>query len=131
MLGDTNNTLNLGNLYPAANSFAPSTGSEADSIGVTTEHVSQLSGVEAKFGKAISLGQPVAAWIAIAVLLVLAMILATYFRTPERPAANLRFSIYNVVIVTLLSISGGAIAKAAAAHWSDKLGPVATIVLAS
>lgn len=131
MLGDTNNTVGLSNLYPAARAFSTSTGSEADSIGVETEHVTTLSTVESKFAKGLLLGQPVTAYIAVLILLGLAMFLATYFATPERPAANVKFSLYNVAIVTLLSIAGGAGAKALAAHFSDKLGPVATVVLAS
>lgn len=131
MLGDTNNTIGLGNLYPAAKSFAPSTGSEADSIGVDTEHVSTLSPIERSFSRAVVLGQPVAAYIGILILVVGAMMLATHFKSAEHPAANVKFSLYNVVIVSLLSIIGGAGLKILAAKFSHRLGPVATVILAS
>lgn len=131
MVGDTNNTVGLANLYPGARGISTSTGSEADSIGVQTEHVSMLSDVERSFSTGIVLGKPVTAYIAILFVVGLIMFLATWFKTPEHPAANVKFSIYNIVAVTLLGVLGGAGLKTLAAKYSNKLGPVATVILAS
>jgi hypothetical protein len=130
MVGDTANSISLANLYPAAKSVVPSTGSEADSIGVDTEHVSMLSSIEHNFSKGMLLGKPVSAYVAMVIILFAGMWLATRFKG-SAGAANVRFSVYNVIAITALAIVGPAIAKVLAAQFSHYLGPVATVILAS
>jgi hypothetical protein len=93
----------------------------------TSDTAPGLNVLERGFQRSL-LGEPVKAWIALAVLLFAGMWLATRFRG-NVAAANIRFSIYNVIAVVVLGIVGGSIAKVLAARFP--IPGVSTIVLAS
>src|SRR5260370_23155551 len=129
-VGPVNNPIGLHNLYPGApGSSVAQAGSESNP-GNTEDMGSSVAihPIEANFASMLGTN-PVWAWIGLVVLLFAGMFLATRFRG-STTAANLRFSLYNVIAVVTLGIVGGAIAKVAAAKWKLPFG-ISTIILAS
>jgi hypothetical protein len=129
MEGPTNNPISLKNLYPRASGATTSAAGSVQSEGSTNDTNSPdgLNILEANFSRSI-LGEPVKAWIALTVLLFGGMWLATRFRGSAN-AANVKFSIYNIIAIVVLGIVGGSIAKVLAARFP--LPGVSTIILAS
>lgn len=125
-----NNPIGLHQLYPAAGGVSNAQAGSAMSTGTTndmSETAPALNAIEAGFSRSL-LGEPVKAWIALAVLLFGGMWLATRFRGSAN-AANVRFSVYNVIAIVVLGIVGGSIAKVLAARFP--IPGVSTIILAS
>jgi cation transporter-like permease len=126
----SNNPIALSNLYPGAGGSTTSQAGSAMSTGTTndtSETAPALNMLERNFSKSL-LGEPVKAWIALAVLLFGGMYLATRFRG-SAAAANVKFSLYNIVAIVVLGIVGGAIAKVLAARFP--IPGISTIILAS
>lgn len=124
------NPLSVKNLYPTARGTTTASAGSAMSPGNTEDTSStapSLNVLERAFQTSI-LGEPVKAWIAIIVLLFGGMWLATRFGG-NSTAANIKFSFYNVIVVIVLGIAGGAIAKVLAARFP--IPGVSTIILAS
>lgn len=126
----TNNPISLTNLYPTAKgSTTTQAGSASGPSNIKdTSDVQAVSPIERAFAKSL-IGEPVKAWIAIVIVLFAGMWLATRFKGSAQ-AANVKFTLYNIIAVVTLSIAGGAIAKVVAARWSLPFG-VSTVILAS
>lgn len=136
--GQTNNPLSLHNLYPHEGDRASTAqaGTE-NNPGNTNDPGSSSVAVhptEATFASSLR-DNPVYGWIGLVVLLLGGMWLATRFARGERPAANARLSIYNLIAIPILAICGGAIAKVgvqALANRGYKIPfGIGTIILAS
>lgn len=129
-VGPTNNPIALSNLYPGARGATVAQAGSENNPGNTNDMTDSvaLTPIEANFASMLR-DNPLWAWIGLVVLLFAGMWIATRFRGTAM-AANLKFSIYNIIAVVVLGIVGGAIAKVAAARWKLPFG-ISTIILAS
>lgn len=128
--GPTNNPISLGNLYPAARTSTVAQAGSANSTGDTNDMSDTVAvhPMEANFAGMVH-DNAVWAWIGLTVLVFALMALATWWGG-SKPAANIRFSITNIIVVLALSILGGSIAKVLAAKYNLPFG-ISKIILAS
>lgn len=129
MNGPNNNPIGLHNLYPMApGASTPQAGSE-NNPGATNDMSDSIAAHPAEQNFVISLGDsPLWTWLAFAFALGILMYLVTRVRGAS--AANLKFTLFNLVAVTGLSILGGSIAKVIATRWRLPFG-ISTIINAS
>lgn len=129
MQGPNNNPLALASLYPAEGGSSTTEAGGENNPGATNDTTDTVAAhsIEVNFARGLG-DSPVWTWLAFAFALGLLMYLVTRIRGAA--ASNLKFTLYNLVVVTGLSILGGSIAKVIATKWHIPFG-ISTIVNAS
>lgn len=131
MQGANNNPIALGNLYPAYGTRISNVQAGSEQTAGATNDMSETVAVhpiEQNFAEMVH-DNATYSWIGLFALTLGLMALATWWGG-SRPAANIRFSITNVIVVLALSILGGSIAKVLAAKYNLPFG-ISKIILAS
>lgn len=125
-----NNPIALGNLYPRAQGVTTAQAGSAmtpSSTGDMSRPSGDLTLVEHALQIGL-LGEPVKFWILLAVIAYGGMWVATRFKG-NAVFGNIRFSLYNIIAVVVLSIVGSSIAKVIFTRFP--VPGISTIVLAS
>ena len=131
MQGPNNNPIALGNLYPAQGMRVSNVQAGSENTTSATNDMSDTTAIhpmEANFAGMVK-DNAVWAWIGLIVLTFALMAVATWWGG-SKPAANIRFSITNIIVVLALSILGGSIAKVVASKYNLPIG-ISKIILAS
>lgn len=129
--GPTNNPIALGNLYPHMGMQVSNVQAGSEQTTGNTNDMSSPEAVhpiEQNFANMVH-DNAVYAWIGLVAVTLGLMALATWWGG-SKPAANIRFSITNIIVVLALSILGGSIAKVLATKYNLPFG-VSKIILAS
>ncbi|HEV7738624.1 MAG TPA: hypothetical protein VGO47_14785 [Chlamydiales bacterium] len=125
-----NNPIALANLYPRAQGVTTSQAGSAMTPSSTGD-MSRPSGDVTLVENALQiglLGEPVKFWILLAVIAFGGMWIANHFKG-NAVFGNIRFSLYNIIAIVVLSIVGGSIAKVIFTRFP--IPGISTIVLAS
>lgn len=133
---DYTNRINLGNLYPAdGRASTTQAGTENNPANTADPGARSVAATPIEQTFAMSLrDKPVYGWIGLVVFLLGGMWLATRF-AGSKPAANVRLSVFNLIAVTVIAVTGGSIAKVGVQALANRgyklpLG-IGTIILAA
>lgn len=129
MTGPTNNPIALSNLYPGAPGATVAQAGSENNPGATNTMDSSVAVHPVEMNFMRSLGDnPLWTWLAFALALGILMYVVTRIRGAS--GANLKFTLYNIIVVTGMTILGGSIAKVIATRWRLPFG-ISTIINAS